>query len=164
MRQVVLAGHEIELAPARRSKHSARPVVFPMSAAERRFMLYRLQDRGAMADAIRLFHPESTEAITWRWSREQVLERLDSMIDTLLRGRDLILISRLERLLAIEAIEGNPYFAQMRASDPRLTVAAVKAADHLRSRLAVALDKRIRRVNLGAGRKRLVEQEVEQNV
>lgn len=160
MRQIVLAGHEIEAAPARRHRRLERPVVFPMSLAERQFMLFRLADRTAMADWILHRHPVSIQAMLPGWSRDQVLEHLDNMISVLRSGRNLILVSRLDKLLAIEAIEGNPYFARMDESDKRLTVAGVRAANALRERLAAALDKRIGRINIGAGRKRLVESDV----
>ena len=157
MRQILLAGHEIELAPVRRHRRAPVPIVFTMTTPERMFMLYRLADRAAMADRILHTHPVSAGSIARVWSRDQVLDRLDAIIDVLRRGQSLIIVSRLDRLLAIEAIEGNPYFAQMRSDDPRLTVAAVRAANALRCRLSAALGKRIGQINLGPGRKRLAE-------
>jgi hypothetical protein len=157
MRSFALAGHEIERAPARRSIRTDPPIVFPLSQAERRFLLYRLADRGAVADRILHTHSTSTRQMLPSWSRDQVLTRIDALIDSLRRKEVVIFISRLDRLLAIEAIEGNPYFAQMHESDPRLTVAAVRAAESLRQRLSASLGKRIGRVPLGPGRKRLSE-------
>lgn len=157
-RRVTIHAHEQEIASAHRARNAPRPVVVPLSDPERQFLLYRLCDRTAMTDAV--LHKPVPGQIRTNWTRDQVLHRLAEVIDALRHGRNVIMISPIDKALVIEAIEGNPYFAQMKDHDPRLTVDAVKQADALRARVSTALDRRIERVRLGAGRRRLPDQPV----
>jgi hypothetical protein len=151
-RQVTIHAHEREIDSAHRHRLAPRPIVVPLSDPERAFLLYRLCDRTNTTDAV-LHQPDGQ--ISRSWNRDQVLHRLGEIINALRRGRDIIMVSPIDKALVVHAIEGNPYFAQMKLSDPRLTVAALKQANALRERIAAALERRIARVPLGAGRSRL---------
>jgi hypothetical protein len=62
--------------------------------------------------------------------------------------------SRLGEALLAEGISGNPYFAAMAEGDRRLTAAAIRQADALRTKIAHAIGAPIGPVALGVGRKR----------
>jgi hypothetical protein len=157
-RQVTIHGHEREIASAHRHRLAPRPVVVPLSDPERQFLLYRLCDRTATTDAV--LHNPDPGLIRSSWTRDQVLHRLSEIINALRRGHNAIMVSPIDKALVVQAIEGNPYFAQMHLSDPRLTVDALRQANALRERIAAALERRIARVPLGAGlRSRLPDKE-----
>jgi hypothetical protein len=155
-RRVTIHGHEREIASAHRARHASRPVVIPLSDPERQFLLYRLCDRTGTTDAV--LHNVALGLIRSNWERDQVLHRLSEVINALRRGLSVIMVSPIDKALIVEAIQGNPYFAQMRDTDPRLTVSALRQADALRQRVSTALDQPIKRVPLGAGRSRLPDQ------
>jgi hypothetical protein len=146
-------GHEQLVGIVRRSRSQPKPIILALSPGERLFLLHRLKDRTATADAI-VHHPPQGAHLS-PWTRDQVLARLSTMIETLRGGRDLIVINLLDKRLVIEAIEGNSYFSNMHSTDPRLTADAVRAADALRRRIASAIGCRIKKIKLGAGRVRL---------
>lgn len=145
---------EIQIGVARRAKNSPKPVVLPISAAECLFLLYRVADVTATAEAI-VHHPDESKHIS-PWSRQQVVVRVVELVRHLReKPARLYLISRLDKAIIINAIEANPYFARMADGDPRLTVDAIRMAEHFRSRLQTALGQQVRRVPLGKGRSRI---------
>ena len=150
-----IPGVETQIASAR-SAHRNKPIIVSLSMAERAFLLYRMADRTASIEAV--LHEQRTGELCSPWDRDTVADHLSGMLGVLRRpGRDLIVISQLDKLLVIQGIECNPYFAQMRDGDPRLNIAAVRKANALRQRLAALFDRPIARIPLGAGRTRLVE-------
>lgn len=128
-----IKGIERPIDPAH-SAH-AKPVVISLSAPERMFLLYRLADRTNTIEAVLHNPPAGKHLCPW--------------------NRDLIIVSPLDRALTVQGIEGNPYFAQMRDADPRLTPDALRQANALRERLAALLAVQIARVPLGQGRRRI---------
>jgi hypothetical protein len=150
----MIPGIEIPSAPARRAKRSPKPIVIQTSAAERLFVLARIANITATVEAI-LHHPPPSHHLS-PWTREQVVRRVVTFVDVCRINRpNLFIISPLDRAVITNAIEANPYFAQMADGDPRLTVAAVRLAEAFRARVARALKQQIHRVPLGAGRRRI---------
>lgn len=150
----IVAGVEYRIGSVRGARRY-KPVIIPLSPAERGFLLYRLADRTASIECV--LHAQRTGHSVSPWDRDTVHRHLDRMIDALRRGRDLIAITELDKLLIVQAIEQNGYFAQMHGADPRLSIDAVKRADALRGRLAAMLARPIGKIPLGAGRTRLKE-------
>jgi hypothetical protein len=152
----IVRGVETEIAPVRRSQWRPPALLLPVSPAECKFLLARLADIAATTEAI-VHNPRGNVHIS-PWTRQQVTLRVAALVKTLRAlPQHVFIVTPLDRRIQIEAIEGNPYFAQMHDSDPRLTIAAVKQANALRERLATLLGQKIRPVPLGAGRTRLVE-------
>jgi hypothetical protein len=149
-------GIETAIAPVRRSKGRPHAIVVAVSPAECKFLLARLADVSATAEAI-VHHPRPGHHIS-SWDRHHVVEKLIAIVRVLRTPpANLFIVTPLERLIFVEAIENNPYFAAMHDSDPRLSVGAVRQAEALRQRLATALGQPIARVPLGRGRTRLPE-------
>lgn len=147
-------GIEIDAGTVRRSGFTNRPIAVRLTRAERAFLLHRIGDITATAEAI-LHNPHAGKMIS-PWSRDHVVQRIVQLRNTLREDRDVFfLISSLDRAIFIDAIVHNSYFAAMHDTDPRLTIDAVRQANALRDRLAAAIGQRIARVPLGVGRTRL---------
>jgi hypothetical protein len=148
----IVHGIERQIGSARSAQRN-KPVIIALSPAERAFLLYRLADRAASIETV--LYAQRTGQTVSPWDREMVRDHLHRLIDALRRDKDLIVITELDKLLVAQAIAHNPYFAQMHASDPRLTIDGLKRADVLRRRLIALLDRPIGKVPLGAGRTRI---------
>ncbi len=150
----IVHGVEEYIGVVRRTRPSPKPIHIPLTETERRFLLFRIADITATAEAI-LHHPEPGAHIA-PYTREGVTRHVVGMRNALRRDdRELLLSTPLSKAVLIQAIENNPYFAQMHDTDPRLTVAAVRQAEALRMKVAGLLNRKIAKVPLGEGRKRL---------
>lgn len=151
----MIPGIEIAAPPARRSTWSARPIPIPLTPAEAMFLLYRLADLTAVAEAI-AHHPAPGKMVS-PWSREQIIRRAIAIVKVLRRGQPLWVLTPLDTALIVQGIEGNPYFARMADDDPRLTPTAARAANALREKVQKALGRPVGRVPLGGERRRVAE-------
>jgi hypothetical protein len=150
-----IPGVETQIASARSAQRN-KPIIVSLSMAERHFLLYRMADRTASIEAV--LHEQRTGELCSPRDRDTVADHLNGMTRVLHRpGHGLIVISTLDKLPVIQAIERNPYFAQMRDTGPRLNIGAVRKAGALRQRLAALFDRPIARIPPGAGRTRLVD-------
>lgn len=150
----IVHGVEEYIGVVRRTRPHPKPIHIPLTGTERRFLLFRVADITAITEAI-LHHPEPGAHLTSH-TRESVIRHVIGMRNTLRRDdRELLMSTPLDKRLVVDAIENNPYFAQMHDTDPRLTVAAVRQANALRLKVAGLLGLRIAKVPLGQGRKRL---------
>jgi hypothetical protein len=130
-----------------------RPIVIPLSRAERLFLLCRLRDIVGTAEAI-LHHPAHGSHVT-PWVRPQVVSRVAEFRQALRDGAEsLVVIGGLSEAILAEAIHGNPYFAAMSDWDPRLCPEAIRQADALRLKISRAIRHPVGPVPLGAGRVR----------
>jgi hypothetical protein len=140
-------------APARRTARVTVPIMLPLDHADRQFLLCRLADIGATAEAI--VHNPPPLQIAPPWPRKQVVVHIEGVVHALRNGcAELRIIGKLGARVITEAIEGNPYFARMADDDPRLCAAAIRRADALRLRIARAIGTPIGPVPLGSGRQR----------
>lgn len=149
----VVAGVEDQIGVTRRDRRLNKVVSIDLTNAERVFLRHGLLDVGAAMYAIM----NNTKGnIVVPWDRGQVHAGITRMRDELSRGALVLLIIKpLDYRVVTHAIEGNPYFADMRDDDYRLTVAQVRAAEALRRKVSIALGRPIGRVPLGEGRDRL---------
>jgi hypothetical protein len=152
----MIPGIEVAAAPARRGARIPRPITLAISNAERLFILHRIKDVAGTAEAV--VHSPAADEYVSPWTRQQAVSRILAMVQALRKEVPVLLvISNLDKAILVNAIEANPYFADMHDADPRLTVDAVRQANTLRERLARALGVSIKRVPLGAGRTRISE-------
>ena len=116
-------------------KPLAKPI--DLSRPERIFLLYRLSDYSASAEAI-LHHPDSGRLIS-PWGRQQVLDKIVSVV-TVLRddGRPAHVIGPLMAAIYRQGIEGNLYFRRIPPDDPRRSPAAFRQVEGLRIKVARA--------------------------
>jgi hypothetical protein len=138
---------------ARRDPRLFKPIYLPLSLTQRRFLLYRLADLTATAEAI--LHRKAPAGSAPRWSREQVLGKTAGLVAALRTAPNVFILGDIDKAIVIEGIEGNRYFAQMADDDPRLCAAGIAQADALRLILQTKLKQPIRPVPLGRPRLRL---------
>ena len=136
-----IPGIETPIASARRARFTNQLVAIPLSEPERAFLLLRLADISATANA--MLHGEQEGEYRPLWGRREVVSRLRDLVSDLRRHEVLKVTNAVQRRALREAIEGNPYFARMGDDDPRLFPAAIARANALRIRLARALEIRI---------------------
>jgi hypothetical protein len=130
--------------PAQRDKL----IALDLDAAERLFLLVRLTHVREVADAVMA---GSGGVYTMLWTRDQVVGRVRSMA-LFLRAdppKSLHVFGTLMVQVLKDAIENNPYFAQMADHDPRFCVAAIRRAETLRRKLQRLLKVSIVPVFLG---------------
>lgn len=157
----MLRGIEIEAPMVRRDRRLSKAIVIPLSPAEAAFLLQRVANVSATAEAI-VHHPAAGQMIS-PWTRHHVVEKIVYLRENLRRGPGaLFVITALDRAILVDAFEHNPYFAAMGDDDPRLTADAVRQAERFRARAQAALAQPIRRVPLGQGRSRLADKQADQ--
>jgi hypothetical protein len=136
---------------ARRSKKLVKPVYIPLTQAQRKFLLFRLQDLTGSTERV-LHHPPHGRIIS-QWTREQILNHCAGLVRILRSdGEHLLVIGAIQKALIVQAIECNPYFVDMHDSDPRLCSAAIAQADALRLVMQATLHCPIKPVPLGRKR------------
>lgn len=129
-----------------RPSRMATPIQLKLTRPQRLFLLYRLSDIADTTDAI-VDNPP-TGQMTSPWTRAQIINRAASLVTALRDGRELLLVGEAVKAILVEAIEGNLYFAQMEADDPRRNEAAIAQADALRKLLQRVLARPIRPIPL----------------
>lgn len=126
---------------AARAPPLPKPVPVDLDEVERTFLLVRLADVGAVADAITSRPPPHA----WRfpWDRDRVVHATRRVVGLLRQPVEQpILVFTgygLATMVLIEAIEGNPYFVRMPPGDPRRNGQAIQRAEAVRRKLRAAL-------------------------
>lgn len=121
-----------EHSPATAYRRTRTAIGLQLTTPERRFLLHRLADIAATAEAI-LHNPPPPLHIS-PWSRHMLTDGIARYVALLRSGDPVMAYSQLHRVIVAQGIEGNRYFADMPPGDPRHTPEACRAAEALRMR------------------------------
>jgi hypothetical protein len=120
----------------------------PLTDAERMFLLHRLGAVSSVVEAI--LHPDVPLQMRPQWTRQQMVDHAWTLIRVLRAKPYVLLLSRIDRRLLVEAIEGNTYFMRP-AGDPRIKLEYIRQAEALRRKMELAVGSRVRRFKIGLG-------------
>jgi hypothetical protein len=123
-----------------------KPVAIPLTLTERMFMLHRLAQVSAVADAI--IQPVIPLQFRRQWERPMVVEHVRRLVAVLRTHESIFTGTDLDNRIFAEAIEGNTYFV-VPTGDRRLVLAHIRQAEQLRIKLERAIGRKIRRFQIG---------------